>query len=111
MTKNTKNFADARAALVKLASQVSTEAKADPRLARAKKRTEKLVSALDMALKKYELVYSRKVPAKVKQRKAKAGVAKKIAKRKERETAEVIQLKPATAAARKKAAVKRSAKR
>ena len=106
----TKLFADARTVLVKLAAFVTAEAKLDPRLARTKKRTDKLVSALDMALKKYETVLGRKVTRKIKKRKAQAGAAKKAAK-KPRPTAEVIELKPATAAARKRAAVKRSAKR
>lgn len=115
MTKNLKNYETARAALVKLQAQLAAEAKSDPRFARGKHRCDRLIAALDMAQTKYEIVHGRKVPAKVKQRKAaKAGVAKKIAKRKARETAEVIELpvaKAATAAARKRAAVKRSAKK
>lgn len=119
MTKNLKNFATASTALNALASQLASEAKADPRLARTKKRTERLVSALAMALKKYEVVHGRRVPAKIADRKA--GAKKTVVKKKPvkkakakkaktaapKPTAEVVQLHK-SAAARAKSAVKRS---
>lgn len=120
MTKNLKNFAMASTALDALATQLSFEAKADPRLARTKRRTERLVSALAMALKKYEVVHGRRVPAKIEERKA---GAKKVAKKKKKvakkakakkakvaKPSNVVELKPkaAVAAARAKHAVKRS---
>lgn len=118
MTKNLKNFAMASTALDALATQLSFEAKADPRLARTKRRTERLVSALAMALKKYEVVHGRRVPAKIEERKA---GAKKVAKKKPAKKAKakkakvakpsnVVELKPkaAVAAARAKSDVKRS---
>lgn len=116
MTKNLKNFATASTALNALASQLSVEAKADPRLARTKKRTERLVSGLAMALKKYEIVHGRRVPAKIEERKAgakKKPVKKAKAKAKKAKVAKpsnVVELKPkaAVAAARTKSAVKRS---
>lgn len=114
MTKNLKNFAAASTALTRLADQLNTEAKADPRLARTKKRANRLIAGLAMALKKYEIVHDRKVPSKIAERKAGAApkkvikkAAKKRAPKKPKHTAEVIQLKTA-AAARSKVAVKRS---
>jgi hypothetical protein len=109
VTKNVKTFAVARTHLVRLADQLNAEAKADPRLARTKKRCARMVAALDMALKKYEQVHGRKVPNKIAERKA--GAAKKVAKKrvKKAKVSNVVELKPATAAAaRKRALVKRS---
>lgn len=118
MTKNLKNFAMASTALDALATQLSFEAKADPRLARTKRRTERLVSALAMALKKYEVVHGRRVPAKIEERKAgaKKVAKKKVAKKAKAKKAKVakpsnvVELKPkaAVAAARAKSDVKRS---
>ena len=114
MTKNTKAFATATTALNALQAQMNTEAKADPRFSRAKKRAERLVSGLSMMLKKYEIVHGRKVPTKIAERKAGAKktvkkVAKKTAKKKAAKPIEsnVVQLKTA-AASRSKQAVKRS---
>jgi hypothetical protein len=117
MTKNLKNFALASTALEKLAGQLATEAKTDPRLARTKKRADRLVANLKMAMGKYETVHGRKVPAKIAERTAGAApkkVAKKAAKKrvaKRKPTGDhesnVVQLKSAVAAHRRDA-VKRS---
>lgn len=113
MTKNTKTFATASTALNALAAQLTAEAKTDPRLARTKKRADRLVAGLAMALKKYEIVHSRKVPAKIAQRTGatkkpvKKAKAKKVAKKAAKPTAEIIQLKTAAAASRRQD-VKRS---
>jgi hypothetical protein len=110
VTKNSKTFTAARVLLVRLADQLNAEAKADPRLAKTRTRCNKLVAALDMALKKYEVVHGRKVPAKIKERKA--GVPKKVAKKRVAKKRivigdNVVDIKTA-AAARKKVHVKRS---
>jgi hypothetical protein len=109
VTKNLKNFEAARKAVTALAEQLNTEAKADPRLARTRKRCNRLIALVDMAQKKYEVVHGRKVPAKVQERKA--GVKKATPKKRVKKTAEVIELKTASAAARKRVAVKRSARK
>jgi hypothetical protein len=93
---NIKTYEAARTALTKLEAQVKSEAKSDPRLTRGAKRIGRLLAMLKIAQGKYELVHSRKVPAKLAARKAKAkaGVAKKPAKRK---TAEIVKLHPKAA--------------
>lgn len=114
MTKNIKNFTAARIYLLRLSDQMNAEAKADPRLSRTKTRCNRLIAALDMALKKYEVVHGRKVPAKIAERKAgavpKKAVVKKAKKRvtKPKAVDNVVELKPAVAAARAKSHVKRS---
>jgi len=111
MTKNLKNFAAASTALHRLADQLNAEAKADPRLARTKKRANRLIAALEMAQKKYEVVHGRKVPAKIAERKAgavKKAAPKKAAKKRAAKVSNVVELKPAVAAARKREQVRRS---
>lgn len=80
MSANVKNYEAARTVLVKLEGQIKSEAKLDPRLSRGAKRIGRLLNNLKIAQAKYELVHSRKVPAKLAARKAKVaktGGAKK----------------------------------
>jgi hypothetical protein len=91
-------------ALTALHTAIASETKADPRLRRALKRVRFLQGKAAVAKAKYELIMSRKVPAKVKARKA--GAKKTAAKK----SADIVQLhaKKTAAASRAKHAVKRS---
>jgi len=84
MTTNVKNYNVVRTALSKLEAQVKAESKIDPRLVRGAKRISRMLAMLKIAQGKYELVHSRKVPAKLVARKAKAkaGGSKKRAAKK-----------------------------
>lgn len=113
MAKNTKLYTAAAATLGSLEKQLAAEAKLDPRFKKAHGRTKRLVALTFLALAKYELLHSRKVPAKVQ---AKTGGKKAAAKKAPKRAAKksnVVQLHASkkAAAARKAVAVKRSAKR
>jgi hypothetical protein len=115
MTKNLKNFEAAQKALTALHSQVHAEFKADPRFKRANLRAENMLRILAIMLERYELVHSRKVPAKVqakkagaKKAKAKKATPKKAAKKAATNVVELHPKKAAAATASKRGHVKRS---
>lgn len=73
---NVKNYEAARTVLTKLNDQIKAEAKTDPRLKNAARRTARLLAVLAVAQGKYEIVCSKKVPAKIEARKKAAKKAK-----------------------------------
>jgi pantoate kinase len=106
MTANIKNFNAARTAITSLGQQIAAEFKADPRFKRADARAKNLLRILGIMQERYELVHSRKVPAKVQAKKAgaKKAAPKKAAKKAAKSN--VVQMK--AAAASRKSSVKRS---
>lgn len=97
MSKNLKNYAAVRTALDKLSVQLKDEAKLDPRFKRGAGRISRLISLLKVAEGKYEIVHSRRVPAKVAKKAAKAASKDKKAKsggtKKTQDTANVTRLR------------------
>ena len=114
MTKNLKNIDGARKCLTSLRDQIAAERKVDPRFTKTLARAENLLRILATLQERYELIHSRKVPAKVQAKKA--GAAPKKAKKAAKKTtakkaSNVVELHPkkaAAATAARRGMVKRS---